>query len=86
MTTLKNKHGHNNDLYNDVEKIKEAHADTTKDIKDKVSDILLESIEGVKDKTADVKNNVENYTAEKPLKSLGIALLVGAALGYFLHK
>lgn len=78
---------HNNhDLYADWEKIRHVFAETASDIKGKSTDYLTQSMDNVKDKSLQTKDNIAHYTAEKPFKSLGIALLVGIALGYFIHK
>lgn len=86
MTTVKHKHHNNNDLYGDVEKIKAALLEASQDLKGKASEILSDSVDDMKEKSAAVKDGVANYTAEKPFKSLGIALLVGVAIGYLLRK
>ena len=89
MTAIKNKHGHHNsdyDLYGDVEKIKAALMEATQDVKGKAAELFTDSVDGVKEKTALVKDNVANYTAEKPFKSLGAAVLIGIAIGYLLRR
>lgn len=85
--TIKHRHKHNNyDLYDDVEKIKASLLEATQDVKGRAAEILVDSYEGMKKQTADVKDSVSNYTAEKPFKSLSIALVVGFAIGYLFHK
>lgn len=86
MTALKHKRAHHADFHDDVEKIKAALQQASDDFKDKASELWTDSVEGVKEHTADAKKSIENYTSEKPLQTIGIALLVGVALGYFLHK
>lgn len=89
MTILKNKSRHKSseyDLYEDVEKIKEALREATLDVKGKASEILSDSVDEMIDQTTNVKDHVVNYTAEQPFKSLGIALLAGIAIGYLIRK
>jgi len=93
MNTLKSSrphhHHHNNhhyDLYSDVGKIKEALMETTQDIKGKAGEMFNDSVKDIKGHAISAKDKVENYTAEKPFKSLGIALLAGMAIGFLLRK
>jgi len=83
MTT---KQKHNSDLYQDVEKIKAALMHTASDVRDKASEALYDSVTDVKEKTELAKDTVAEYTAEKPFKSLGIALLIGIGIGYLIKK
>jgi ElaB/YqjD/DUF883 family membrane-anchored ribosome-binding protein len=80
------KHTNNIDLYDDVEKIKQALREATYDVKGKAAEILSDSVEGVKEQTSEVKDSLEKFTAKKPFKALGISLLVGVAIGYLLRK
>lgn len=84
--TTKHKHATNSDLYHDVEKIKAALMMTALDVKDKASDTIFDTVETVKEKSDLARDTVADYTAEKPFKSLGIALLVGIGIGYLLKK
>lgn len=85
-TKHKSTNHHEYDLYEDVEKIKAALMDAGNDVRGKAGEILSDSITNVKEKSDLVKDSVTNYTSEKPLQSLGIALLVGVAIGYLIHK
>lgn len=90
------KHKHNNhshhtyhsnfDLYDDVEKIKDALLNATYDIKGKAAELFTQSLDQAKEQSDKLKDNVVEYTSDKPFKSLGIALLSGIAIGYFLRK
>jgi ElaB/YqjD/DUF883 family membrane-anchored ribosome-binding protein len=89
MATLKHKqsHRHNNhDLYNDVQKIKNALFETSQDMREQAAGYLSDSVDQMREKTTAVKDNVANYTADKPFKSLGIALLIGAAIGFLFRR
>lgn len=88
-TTTHHKHAHRHnkhDLYDDVEKIKAAMYGAAQNATGKAGDMLAGSLDDVKKQTLLLKKNVENYTAEKPLKTLGITLFVGIVIGYFLHR
>jgi ElaB/YqjD/DUF883 family membrane-anchored ribosome-binding protein len=56
------------------------------DVKGKTGDMISQSLNDVKDKTITARDNVADYTAEKPFKSLGIALLAGLVIGYLIKK
>lgn len=88
MSEVKNRHKNQSeyDLYGDVEKIKAALLDTTNDVKGKAGELLSDSVKNIKEQSSALSDNVSNYTAKKPFKSLGIALLAGIAIGYFLRK
>lgn len=84
--TTKHKHYNNSDLYHDVEKIKAALLDTANDVKGRAGEMIYDSVEGVREKTDFVRDTVADYTAEKPFKSLGIALAAGIVIGMLLKK
>lgn len=79
--TSKKRHSHDYDLSGDMAKIREAFAETAKDVKGKATEVFSQSMEDVKDKSADLKENMETYVAEKPFKSLLLAMLSGAFIG-----
>ena len=83
--TTKHKHT-NSDLYHDVEKIKAALMLAANDVKDKASGAIYDSVDTVKEKSDLARDTVADYTAEKPFKSLGIALLIGIGIGYLIKK
>lgn len=72
------------DLNDDLEKIKAILAETAFDVKGRAGEVISQSIENAKEKTLSLKDNLEDYTTERPLKSLGISFLVGAFLGYLI--
>lgn len=74
------------DLYGDLAKIKEAIFDTGADVKGKAGEMINTTAEDIRDKTLYARDNVANYAAERPFKSLGIALLAGVVVGYILRK
>lgn len=85
MTSVKNKQ-HQDELYHDVEKIKAALSEATSHAKHRASDLLSQSRENMKEKSDQLQENLSHYAGEKPIKALGIALLTGIVIGYFLHK
>jgi ElaB/YqjD/DUF883 family membrane-anchored ribosome-binding protein len=78
--------GNGHALAHDWLKIKNAFSDTALDVKDKAGTILTHSVDDLKKKSSKVQNKVETYTAKKPIKSLGIALAVGIAVGFLLRR
>jgi ElaB/YqjD/DUF883 family membrane-anchored ribosome-binding protein len=88
MAAVKSKRAINKNhvLYDDVEKIKAAISDASYDVKDKVNEIFSDSLGTVREQSDMVRENVSNYTAERPFKSLSIVLLTGVMLGYLIHR
>jgi ElaB/YqjD/DUF883 family membrane-anchored ribosome-binding protein len=85
LSTRKSRNGH--DLSTDWLKIKNAIHGTAQHVKGKAEDIFLESVDDIKSKSSMAHKSVAAYTAKKPLKSLGVALLVGMAVGFiFLRR
>jgi ElaB/YqjD/DUF883 family membrane-anchored ribosome-binding protein len=74
------------DLYGDMVKIREAFSDTAKDARGKAAEVLTQSYNDVKAKTADIHGLMTDYVTEKPMKSIGIALLSGAVFGAFVMR
>lgn len=85
MTRHTNGHGRTS-LYSDFEKIKEAIATATKHARGNATKTFQDSYGNIKDRTLDVGDSVVTYTKKKPLKSLGIAVLAGLAIGLWLRK
>ena len=89
MRTAKHKsnsRGNSHDLYHNIEAIKKALQGATWDAKEKAAEVFSDSVETIKERASNVKDSVGDYTAEKPFKSLGIALLVGAAIGFLFRR
>ena len=76
----------NHDLHRDLAKIKAALAEATYDLKGKAGEMLYDSMDDIKEHSSEMKDTLANYAAEKPFKTLGIAVLVGVALGFLLKK
>ena len=76
---------HAHKILDDFENLGIAIRHTTEDVKGHINQLLSDSLENVKDKSSDMKKGVEHYTAEKPFKSLGIALATGLIAGLLLR-
>lgn len=74
------------DLQSDFSNIKEALAEATYDVKGRLGEIISRSILDVKEKSVDAKDNVADYVAEKPFKSIGVAILTGFIIGYLFRR
>ncbi|EKD54057.1 MAG: hypothetical protein ACD_60C00126G0003 [uncultured bacterium] len=85
-TSRKHSHESDFDVYGDLAKIKTMLKKTTLDARGRAGEILANSIEDVREKGILAQKNVTHYIAEKPLKSVGFAVLTGVILGYFLHR
>ena len=84
--TLKHDNSSEFDLYDDVEKIKSALKDASRDVKGKAAEMLAESLLTAEQKSALLKANLSDYVEEKPLQALGLAALVGLILGFLISK
>jgi ElaB/YqjD/DUF883 family membrane-anchored ribosome-binding protein len=84
----KNRHTHNSayDLRGDMKLLKKALSGTTKDMKGKAGEMFYQSLEDMKERSNNLQDIIGHYAAERPLKSLGIALAAGFIMGYIMHK
>jgi ElaB/YqjD/DUF883 family membrane-anchored ribosome-binding protein len=81
------RHNHREyDFYADLDKIKQAFAETARGVRGRAGDAITSSLDDMKEKTETIQENVQNYVYEKPIKSLAIALTAGFLLGKLLHK
>lgn len=87
----------NYNLHADLMKIKKAFANATKDVTGRTGDMIYDvkgrtgelfqdSLQRVKDKSAGLQDVVVAYTHEKPLKTVGLAMLAGVVIGYIIHR
>lgn len=74
------------DLMDDLDRIKNAFYDTASDVKGKTGEVISQTVSDIKERSLRARDNMADYTAEKPFKTLGITLLIGIAMGYFLRK
>lgn len=79
------RHGQYN-LAADLERIKNAFADTAFDVRGRAGQLINDSFQTIKDKSVEVQDTVADYTAEKPFRSLGAAALVGLFLGLYITR
>jgi ElaB/YqjD/DUF883 family membrane-anchored ribosome-binding protein len=76
----------NLDLSNDIAKIKAALTDTAKDVHWKASDLLSSSAENIKDKSTEIQDGVSDYVAQRPFKTLALAMFTGLFLGMIMRR
>lgn len=84
--TRKRINHHSKDLYGDLSKIKDAIFDATHGVKYRTGEAISDSLDGIREKSARLSHVVSSRVAKRPFKSVGLALLTGVALGYFIHK
>lgn len=84
----KHKHTHHvsHNLQRDYENIKSILANATQDLKGTTGEMFTHSLKNVQSKSTDVKDSLEDYINKKPFKSVGIAMLAGLVMGYFIRK
>lgn len=62
------------------------HRESEHNGESKANDILRETLEEFKERGDDVKTLVTEYIHDKPFKALGIALVTGMALAFFMKR
>ncbi len=82
----RNHRHHDTDLGDDLIKIKAALRHATRDIQDRANEAFSNSYDDLKDKSFEMRENVGDYIADKPLKSVGFAVLAGLVIGFLLKK
>jgi ElaB/YqjD/DUF883 family membrane-anchored ribosome-binding protein len=77
------KHARSNghDLATNWVRIKGAVTEAIDNVKDSTGGMIVHSVGGIKKKSVKAQSKIATYTAKKPFKSLGIAMLTGAVLG-----
>jgi ElaB/YqjD/DUF883 family membrane-anchored ribosome-binding protein len=65
------------DLYHHVLKIKDALSDTAEGVKGRAGSLVSDLLQDLHDKESKIEGVVEDYVKEKPLHSLGFAVLAG---------
>lgn len=76
--------GHN--LYTDITRIRNAFADTATDVKGKANEVVADSFKNIKQSSNRMQGSVARYTAKKPFKTIGLALLAGTVIGLLLRR
>lgn len=85
MSTRKNaRNGHG--LASDWLKIKHTFSGAASDVKKNAGSLLNHSVDSLRNHTQKMQGGVSDYTASKPFKALGIALLTGALLGFLIKR
>ncbi|HEX4045333.1 MAG TPA: hypothetical protein VHZ76_06690 [Gammaproteobacteria bacterium] len=85
-TRSRNSRHNNHDLHGDLAKVKAALTNAGWDIRGHAEGVLDDYLTEIREKSDAVKENVVAYTTKKPLKTLGIVLLAGLAIGFLLRK
>jgi ElaB/YqjD/DUF883 family membrane-anchored ribosome-binding protein len=85
-TKIKRVRSAQNDLYNDLTKIKAALADATSSVSGRTGNLISHQLNNVVGKTTDFQDEVEDFVVEKPLKAISIAVFTGLVIGLILRK
>ena len=73
-------------LARDMNAIKKAVKQGVQDAKAKTTQYLSEYYDDALEKSANVQNELGHYLSRKPIQTVGIAMLAGLAIGYFLNR
>lgn len=74
------------DIQSDIDKIREAFVDATFDVKGRANEIAKQAIANARERSVAAKDGAENFIQERPFKTIGVAMLTGIVIGYFIHK
>lgn len=86
MKKLKEEFHSQYDLNDDLAQIKAILAETAYDVKGRAGEILNETYEEAKEKAVNFKDEIGNYTGERPFKTIAISFAVGLLAGYLIHR
>lgn len=78
--------GYHHNATHNWTKIKSAIKDTLGNAQHTAGTMLTDSVADIKKTSTKAKNKVATYTAKKPFKSLGLALLAGVVTGFLLRR
>ncbi|MES2217131.1 MAG: hypothetical protein V4501_01835 [Pseudomonadota bacterium] len=70
-----------NDLYHDLLNIKNALTDTADGVKERAETLVTDLLDDLQTRGTTLQDEVEHYVTEKPLQTLGIAVLFGIFIG-----
>jgi ElaB/YqjD/DUF883 family membrane-anchored ribosome-binding protein len=73
-----------NDLYYNLNNIKNALAETTDGLKGRAGELVNDLLENLQDRTSEYQDTVEDFVTDKPLKALAIAAAFGLFIGKFI--
>lgn len=75
-----------NDFYHDLDEIKDVITKVTSNVKGRAGEALSNTLQQMRDKRDTVEGYVSQNVSSRPFKSLSVAMLTGALIGYFLHR
>lgn len=73
-------------LNGDIAKIRHALADAKKGVRLTANKLMTRELSELRGKKELIQDGIEEYVLDKPLKSIGIAILTGVAIGLFMRK
>lgn len=76
----------NRHIYKDLKGVKRSLSRVTKGLKLKANGFMNNSIAQTREKALEFQDDLSEYVTHKPLKSLSIALVTGAIIGFFVHR
>lgn len=77
---------HADALASDWQKIQNAFVDTAADVTDMAEDVCKLTVDNLKDQTEDIQQRMTDYTVKNPMRMLGIALVTGLVIGWWLKR
>lgn len=78
--------GYHHNATHNWDKIKHAIKDTLGNAQHHAGLMLTDSVDDIKKTSTKAKTKVATYTAKKPFKAIGLALLAGVVTGFLLRR
>jgi ElaB/YqjD/DUF883 family membrane-anchored ribosome-binding protein len=80
------KSGNGHDARRNSRSIKSALRKMTREAKHLAEDTMAHYYDDIRGKSTEARRNVSEYIEKRPFRSLGIAMLAGIVLGFFLRR
>ncbi len=75
----------NHRAYSDLGRVKIALSRVSRNLKHGANHLMRNSLNQARNKSLELQGDLSAYVSRKPLKSLSIALVTGAVIGFFMH-
>lgn len=76
----------NHRIYRDLKGVKQSLSRVSKGLKLKANGFVNNSLAQTREKAMEFQDDLQEYVSHKPIKSLSIALVTGAIIGFFVHR
>lgn len=74
-------HNNSNNFQDDMETIRDAFSEAARNAKGRAANTISDAVDNVRERGTEVRDDVADYVAEKPYRSMGVMLLSGILIG-----